>query len=149
MGTVLSLSGQKLPEPAMIIPLYEGVAPGSEKWDWTENTAETESGIPMVQNVVNPVLMYYPADLESAAGTAMIIAPGGGFRNLMMSYEGVDIATYLNSIGVDAFVLKYRLIHEDGSEKQKGQDIRKLGAADGQQAVRLLRARAIEFGVDA
>ena len=41
----------------------------------------------------------------------MIVAPGGGFRALMMSYEGADIAKKLNAMGVDAFVLKYRLVH--------------------------------------
>jgi hypothetical protein len=56
----LDISGQDLPAPKLEIPLYEGAAPGSEDWDWTENTATTASGLPMVQNVVNPVLLYYP-----------------------------------------------------------------------------------------
>jgi acetyl esterase/lipase len=93
----------------------------------------------------------------------MIVAPGGGFQNLMMSYEGVDIARHLNRMGIHAFVLKYRLVHTDpenpGSRptpyrmgtgylgKQSGQDIRVLAAADGQQSVRILRSRAAEFGV--
>ena len=85
----------------MVIPLYEGIAPGSESWDWSENLLVTESGMPIVRNVVNPVLLYYPADPDKAVGTAMIVAPGGGFRNLMMSYEGVDIAKRLNKMGVD------------------------------------------------
>jgi acetyl esterase/lipase len=63
--------------------------------------------------VVNPELLYYPADKDKAVGTAMIVAPGGGSRNLMMSYEGVDIAKRLNEMGVDAFVLKYRLRYTD------------------------------------
>lgn len=147
LGMVLFVSGQALPEPAMVVPLYEGVAPGSESWDWTENLLITESGMPMVQNVVDPVLLYYPADIDSAVGTAMIVAPGGGFQNLMMSYEGVDIAKQLNKMGVDAFVLKYRLIHNEDREKQSGQDIRALAGADGQQSVRLIRARAREFGI--
>ncbi len=145
----VSLSGQTLPEPALEIPLYEGVAPGSEKWDWTENLLITETGMPIIQNVVDPVLQYYPADPDKAVGTAMIVAPGGAFVNLMMSYEGVDIAKRLNEMGVDAFVLKYRLIHDADREKQSGQDLRKMAGADGQQAVRLIRARAREFGIKA
>ena len=94
----------------------------------------------------------------------MIVAPGGGFVNLMMSYEGVDIARRLNEMGVHAFVLKYRLVHIDPENpgarpepyrmgsgflgKQTGQDIRVLAAADGQQSVRILRSRAEEFGVE-
>ena len=145
----LPLKGQALPEPALEIHLYEGVAPGSEQWDWTENLLITETGMPIVQNVVDPVLQYYPADLDKAVGTAMIVAPGGAFVNLMMSYEGVDIAKRLNEMGVDAFVLKYRLIHHEDREKQSGQDLRKMAGADGQQAVRLIRARAREFGIKA
>ena len=148
-GMALPLNGQALPEPALEIHLYEGVAPGSEQWDWTENLLITESGMPIVQNVVDPVLQYYPADPDKAVGTAMIVAPGGAFVNLMMSYEGVDIAKRLNEMGVDAFVLKYRLIHDADREKQSGQDLRKMAGADGQQAVRLIRARAREFGIKA
>ncbi len=155
--------GQELPAPALEIPLYEGAAPGSEDWDWTENTADTPSGLPMARNVVNPVLLYYPPDPSKSLETAMIVAPGGGTRVLMMSYEGVDIARYLNELGVHAFVLKYRLIHTDPEDpgklpenykhgigflgKQKGQNVFELAAADGQQAVRLLRSQAGRFGI--
>lgn len=163
-GMTGPLPAQDLPPPVLEMLLYEGVAPGSGDWDWSENSARTRSGIPMVQNVVQPVLHYYPADPTRAVGTAMIVAPGGGFVNLMMSYEGVDIARRLNEMGVHAFVLKYRLVHIDldspgtrpnsyrmGSGflgKQSGQDIRVLAAADGQQSVRVLRSRATEFGVE-
>ena len=89
LGMIPTVSGQPLPEPDRVIPLYEGVAPGSESWDWEENAAESRRGLSMVQNVVKPVLLYYPPDPGTDVGTAMVIAPGGGFRNLMMSYEGV------------------------------------------------------------
>ncbi|KKK69236.1 hypothetical protein LCGC14_2936070, partial [marine sediment metagenome] len=137
-----------LPEPASVIPLYEGVAPGSENWDWEENTAESFRGLPIVQNVVKPVMMYYPPDPGTNVGTAMVIAPGGGFQNLMISYEGVDIAKYLNKIGVHAYVLKYRLFHQEDRTKQDGQDVRRLAVEDGQQAVRLVRRGAKEMGIE-
>jgi acetyl esterase/lipase len=126
----------------------------------------------MIQDVVRPVLLHYPADRSKAVGTAMIVAPGGGFRTLMMSYEGVDIAQRLNAMGVDAFVLKYRLLYSGpgaptnapnpsssagerprrfsvtGAYKgQAGQDLIASAADDGRQAVRLVRERAAEFGV--
>jgi dienelactone hydrolase len=121
--------------------------------------------------------MYYPADKAKAVGTAMIVAPGGGFRNLMMSYEGVDIAKRLNDMGVDAFVLKYRLRYTDPNgparvpkqpstaaaggagdanrpaaalpttDPQAGQDVRAMAGADGQQAIRLIRRDAAAYGV--
>src|SRR5262245_29247757 len=84
------------------IGLYPGAAPGSEKWDWSERSVTSPSGLPMVQDVVRPMLLHYPVDRDKATGTAMIVAPGGGFRTLMMSYEGVDIARRLNALGVDA-----------------------------------------------
>src|SRR6188768_1609971 len=153
------------------IPLYPGAAPGSEQWNWSERVVTTSKGLPMAQDVVRPVLLHYPADRSKAVGTAMIVAPGGGFRTLMMSYEGVDIARRLNAMGIDAFVLKYRLLYSGpdaprpapretpppgqprkfvftGAYKtQSGQDLIALAADDGRQAMRLVRERAVEFGV--
>ena len=148
LALIPAVSGQSLPEPAEVIRLYEGVAPGSEGWDWEERAAESRRGLPMVQNVVHPELLYYPPDPGTDVGTAMVICPGGGYRTLMMSYEGVDIAKYLNKLGVHAFVLKYRLSHQGKSTKQSGQDVRKLAGEDGQQAIRLVRRAAPDMGVD-
>ena len=149
----------QLPPPAREIQLYPGVAPGSEKWSYPEKAAGTPDK-PQAQNIVRPVLLYYPAEKAKAVGTAMIVAPGGGFRTLMMSYEGVDVAKRLNQMGVDAFVLKYRTIYVDPNAPpaaagrgpattgpQAGQNLREMAGADGQQAVRLVRQHAAEFGV--
>jgi acetyl esterase/lipase len=127
------------------IPLYPGTAPGSEKWDWTERTTQDKLGRPVVSDVVRPVLLHYPAEQNKAVGTAMIVAPGGGFRSLMMSYEGADVAKRLNAMGIDAFVLKYRLVH-NGADAAAAQEVRKLAADDGRQAVKLVREKAREFG---
>jgi acetyl esterase/lipase len=140
----------QLAPPSREIPLYPGVAPGSENWNYPEKTAGTPER-PQAQNIVRPVLLYYPADKPNAVGTAMIVAPGGGFRTLMMSYEGVDVARRLNQMGVDAFVLKYRTTYVGETPvtggPQAGQNVREMAGADGQQAVRLLRQHAAEFGV--
>jgi len=148
----------QLAPAAREIPLYPGVAPGSEKWNYAEKAAGTPDK-PQAQNIVRPVLLYYPAEKATAVGTAMIVAPGGGFRTLMMSYEGVDVAKRLNQMGVDAFVLKYRTTYVDQpatagrgpatTGPQAGQNVREMAGADGQQAVRLLRRQASEFGVPA
>jgi acetyl esterase/lipase len=131
--------------PVKEIPLYPGAAPGSEKWDWSEKSAKDRAGRPVVTDVVRPVLLHFPAEKSKAAGTAMIVAPGGGFRALMMSYEGEDVARRLNAMGVDAFVLKYRLTHT-GPGAPASQDVRKLAADDGRRAVKLVREKAGEFG---
>ena len=127
------------------IPLYPGVAPGSEKWGWEEKSVTRLHGMPIVTDVVRPVLIHYPAPKDKAVGSAMVVAPGGGFRALMMSYEGADIAKRLNEIGVDAFVLKYRLIH-NAPGAPACEDVVKMAGADGRQAVRLVREKAGEFG---
>jgi acetyl esterase/lipase len=154
-GLAIAASAQLAP-PAREIPLYPGVAPGSEHWNYPERTAGTADK-PQAQNIVRPVLLHYPADKAKAVGTAMIVAPGGGYRTLMMSYEGVDVAKRLNQMGVEAFVLKYRTTYVDpdagrgagtaSPNPQAGQNVREMAGADGQQAIRLLRGRAAEFGV--
>jgi acetyl esterase/lipase len=147
----------QLAPAAREIPLYSGVAPGSENWKYPEKAAGTPDK-PQAQNIVRPVLLYYPAEKAAATGTAVIVAPGGGFRTLMMSYEGVDVAKRLNQMGVDAFVLKYRTTYVDAPSAaggrgpattgpQAGQNVREMAGADGQQAVRVLRQHAAEFGV--
>jgi acetyl esterase/lipase len=156
----LTIAGRaQMAPPVREIPLYPGVAPGSENWNYSERSAGTADR-PQAQNIVHPVLLYYAAEKANAVGTAMIVAPGGGFRTLMMSYEGVDVAKRLNQMGVDAFVLKYRTTYVDpnappaaagrgpaAAGPQAGQNVREMAGADGQQAVRLLRQRATEFGV--
>jgi dienelactone hydrolase len=157
-GLAIVARGQLAP-PAREIPLYPGPAPGSENWNYAEKVAGTPER-PQAQNVVRPLLLYYPADKAAAVGTAMIVAPGGGFRTLMMSYEGVDVARRMNQMGVDAFVLKYRTTYVDPDAPnapagrgaattgpQSGQNVREMAGADGQQAVRLLRQRAAGFGI--
>ena len=157
-GSAVACWAQLAPA-AREIPLYPGVAPGSENWKYPEKTAGTPDK-PQAQNIVRPVLLYYPAEKATAAGTAVIVAPGGGYRTLMMSYEGVDVARRLNQMGVDAFVLKYRTTYVDAGAPttgagrgpattgpQAGQNIREIAGTDGQQAVRLLRKHAAEFSV--
>jgi acetyl esterase/lipase len=98
-----------------------------------------------VTDVVKPVLIHYPAEKGKAVGSAMVVAHGGGFRALMMSYEGADIARRLNAMGVDAFVLKYRLVHNAPGAPSR-EDVVKLAGEDGRRAVRLVRDKAAGFG---
>ena len=133
------------PSPPAEIPLYPGAAPGSEKWDWREKAVTRPNGLPTVTDVVRPVLLHYPAEKGKAVGSAMIVAPGGGFRALMISYEGVDIARRLNAMGVDAFILKYRLTH-DGPNAPPREDVIRMAGEDGRRAVQLVRGRAGELG---
>jgi acetyl esterase/lipase len=80
---------------------------------------------------------------EKATGAAVVIAPGGGHRELVFKAEGIEAAQYLNSIGVAAFALKYRLGREQGSPYSV-----QHAKEDGQRAMRLVRSRAQEWGID-
>src|SRR5215510_14853794 len=92
------------------IPLYNGVAPGSENWTWDEKTIEVNH-MKITLDVSKPTLIpYLPAKPN---GTAVIIAPGGAFHALAVGHEGADVAKWLNEKGITAFVLKYRVGHDD------------------------------------
>ena|SRR6266851_4850786 len=130
-----------------VIPLWPGAAPGSESWNYEEGVPQDASR--PITNVTHPTLTAYFPDPSRATGTAVIICPGGGFRELWVSHEGADLAHWLNSIGVAAFILKYRVMRTgdtDANDPAKMAERRKtvipLAIADGQQAVRLVRARA-------
>jgi acetyl esterase/lipase len=88
-------------------------------------------------NISHPVLLFYPAPAATACGTAVIICPGGGYARLSMENEGTSPARWLNSLGVSAWILKYRL----------GDYGHPAPLRDVLRAVRLVRSRAAEFGV--
>jgi len=85
-----------------------------------------------------PSITIHRPPAGKANGTAVVICPGGGYGRLMMSYEGHDIAKWLNGYGVTGIVLKYRLkpyLHP-------------VPLNDGQRAMRIVRSRANELGLD-
>jgi acetyl esterase/lipase len=84
-----------------------------------------------------PTLTIYAAS-RGPVGTGIIVAPGGGYGALAMDHEGRQVAAFFNAMGVSAFVLKYRLGPRYRHPTQLG---------DAQRAIRLVRARADEFGV--
>jgi acetyl esterase/lipase len=161
------------PDAAGVFAIWPGTPPGSESWTWHEQT-DNRGGNRMVRNVVIPTLtLYKPA--AKANGAAVIIAPGGAFRFLMVDYEGVDLARWLTERGITAFVLRYRVMHtpEDPAEMAAylGNLMKSLGAGDrksenpphydeatlagltiaeedGRQAIRYVRTHAADWSVD-
>ncbi len=138
----------------IIVPLYPGVAPGSETWNWPETEQPATDGIRRIANVTHPVLMVYLPDKSKANGTGVIVSPGGGWRILAISHEGEDVARWLNDLGVAAIVLKYRVMRTgDVGEKNKEEAARRrkeamaMCIADGLAAVKLVRSRAAEWGI--
>jgi acetyl esterase/lipase len=84
------------------------------------------------------IAIYLPAK-EKAAGVGIVILPGGGYGGHAIGHEGKDIAAWLNDLGIAAFVTKYRL----GKRYPHPAPL-----TDAQRAVRIVRARAGEFGID-
>ncbi len=97
-----------------VIPLWPGAAPGSENWNYEEGVPQDASH--PITSVTHPTLTAYFPDPSLATGTAVIICPGGGFRELWVSHEGIDLARWLNPIGVAAFILKYRVMRTDDTD---------------------------------
>src|SRR5260221_9457302 len=126
-------------QDSLVIALWQNGAPGSEK----RKNEKEEAKDWWVKNVHNPSLTVFLPPPDIATGAAVVICPGGGHRTLVFNAEGVDAAKYLNSIGVAAFVLKYRLFREENStytDEQAKQDIFR--------AMRLVRSRATQFSID-
>jgi acetyl esterase/lipase len=86
-----------------------------------------------------PTLTVYAAYGKNTSGVGVIVCPGGGYGALAMNHEGRQIANYLNSFGVTAFVLKYRLGPKYHHPIELG---------DAQRAVRLVRSRAKDFNIE-
>jgi acetyl esterase/lipase len=96
-----------------------------------------------IVNVHNPSIEVHLAPKEKANGTAVIVAPGGGHRQLVWGSEGTDIAKWLNELGVAAFILKYRLQFTPNYQYT----VEGEALADTQRAIRIVRARASECGL--
>lgn len=128
------------------VPLWEKGAPGSEAFASKPEvlTPARPGDSRRVSSIHNPSLLVYLPPKEKATGAAMIVAPGGAHQFLSIDTEGINVAQWLNTIGVAAFVLKYRLAHEAGSPYQ----VEVHPFADAQRAIRTIRARAAEWGVD-
>jgi len=135
-GALLSPRGASAQQ---VIPLWENGAPGFES---RRDEAEQHKDW-WYKNIHNPSLTVFLPPSGKANGTAVIVAAGGGHRELVFNPEGVEPAQYLAGLGVTAFALKYRLFRETGSKytiDNTAQDIRR--------AMRTVRARAAEWQID-
>ncbi len=146
-----------------VITLYNGPAPGSENWTWSET--ENDSNMyhaHTIYNVSKPTITVYPADEGVApTGTAVIVCPGGGFQSLSIMQEGYAVVKWLQHKGITAFLLKYRLNHTIGHDpykqenEERGSNVRGLekakvvpmAIADARQALTYVRQHAAEYGV--
>lgn len=125
------------------ILLWPNGAPGSEGKTGNEKLRMVGDDH-VISNIHHPsVTVYLPAK-QKATGAAVIIAPGGGHKELWITHEGYNPAKWFSDRGIAAFVLKYRLAHDTLS----AYTIDKDELADIQRAIRLVRSRAKEWGID-
>lgn len=130
-------------EPQVIL-LWPGGTLGSEGKTAEEAVRLSPGGERVVSSVHHPSVTGYLPAKEAATGAAVIIAPGGGHRELWTDHEGHNVARWLSERGVAGFVLKYRLARErDSAYTVEGHAL-----ADTQRAIRLVRKRALEWGLN-
>lgn len=152
-----------------VIPLYNGPAPGSEKWDWEEGKALSDKPapvkFPIAYNISKPSLTLFSPDSLSANGTAIIICPGGALGFLNVETEGKIIAEKLAKKGITVFLLKHRLIPSKTAEPwnetisrmgdtakfraDNGPAVRLMAREDAVTSMRHLRQNAAKYNIDA
>ena len=109
-----------------------------------ETIRVTPEGDHVVSNVQEPSITPYLPSPDTATGAAVIVIPGGGHSEIWIDHEGYAVAEWLRSHGVAAFVLKYRLARAKGSTYT----IEGTELGDTQRAIRVVRSRSSEFGID-
>ena len=128
------------------IRLWQNGAPGSEGETAQEVAQPSDNPkLPKRFTVVHyPSVYVFLPPKEKANGMAVVIAPGGGHSQLVIDKEGYEIADWLNKNGIAGFVLKYRLARAQGSRYT----VEGNALPDATRAMRLVRHRAREWGVD-
>jgi len=131
------------------IPLWKGTAPGDNgtlgpEHDTTTGKDHMVAGgrVMRITNVSVPTLTVYPAANAGAAGPAVLVFPGGGYRILAWDLEGTEVCDWLNSAGVTCVLVKYRV------PAREGQPSYVAPLQDAQRALGMVRARSKEWGID-
>jgi len=124
--------------------LWPGAAPGSEEVKLVETVIERSKDSSIhdraLVGITQPTITAFLPDKPT--GAALLVAPGGAFRRVVIDKEGLEMAQYFSKRGVAVFVLKYRLAAEGHSNRTQ------VALQDGQRAMRLIRANAAAFKVD-
>ena len=126
-----------VPPGRQTCPLWPFGAPGSEARRDEPEEIQGET----IRNVHNPSIVVFLPRKEISTGASLVLAPGGGHTSLWIMHEGFNPAQILAEQGVAVFVLKNRL-------QSSGYKFDVEGLADMQRAIRLVRSRAAEWGVD-
>lgn len=126
---------------AQYVPLYSQIPNYIDSTNKEYNT--NIDGILRIQKVSIPAYEYYRVKQDLINRPCVIICPGGGYSFLAAGHEGTAVAAFFNSIGINVLLLKYRI---PNSRNQANKSIAPL--QDAQQAIRLTRLHAAEWGID-
>lgn len=150
LATLRTLAVAALTSVPLTVPVWNGVAPGSQHWTQRESIIRNTPLGTVAINVVTPTLSAYLPDPKTAMGTGVIIAPGGACIALTLSLEGESVARWLQQRGIAAFVLAYRTMEKRGQgiPRDLNEDVAcKWGEADAIQAVKVVRAHAAAWRI--
>lgn len=146
-STVLVCGSVEAANGPQVIPLWPGAAPGEKKdigeeHDTTKPTDNEVAGKPVARlgQVSKPTLTIYPPPQDKNTGLAVMVCPGGGYHILAMDLEGTEICQWLNSLGITAGLLKYRVPKREGLEKHAA------ALQDAQRAMGLFRQKSGAYG---
>jgi len=146
--TAVLAAGQDAGGPKQI-PLWPEGAPGEKgdigpEADITKPNGDLIAGRRVIRlgNVSVPTLAVYQPDPAKKTGAAVVVFPGGGYNILAMDLEGTEVCEWLNSIGVTGVLVKYRVPARKGIPRYAAP------LQDAQRAVGLVRAHAVEWGID-
>lgn len=147
LALLLLACGSARAADPVVVPLWPAGSPtlqGANEQELITRDSKNPARINSIRNVHTPSIEVRLAPSDRASGTAVLVAPGGGHRQLVWGSEGTDIADWLNSLGVHAFILKYRLAQTPNYRYTvEGEALQ-----DTQRALRIIRARASEWGVN-
>lgn len=140
-----TLAPAAIAEDHPVLKLWPNGAPGEKGNLEPEKAVASGEPLPItrVSNVSDPTITLYRAPADKANGCAVVICPGGGYHILAWDLEGTEVAEWLNSIGVTAVLLKYRVPRRDKKLPQVA------AMQDAQRAMRLTRQHATDWGIDA
>lgn len=139
IAAATTLTARALPPEELLWP---DTPPGAEVPEDAEEVTN-RGGILRVGRVQQPTLRAYLPSPDTATGAAVVIFPGGGYSIVAIEHEGYDVAKWLNSIGVAAVVVKYRVSEDPAYGYQHP-----VPLLDAQRAIRITRSRATQWNID-
>tara|TARA_R110002050_G_scaffold286121_2_gene436288 strand:+ start:18046 stop:19851 length:1806 start_codon:yes stop_codon:yes gene_type:complete len=145
VGVILCFASSIVFAQNEVIPIWSNEIPGAiTNAEYIEEaTYDTLNNLKGLSKISQPNLTIFLADSTLINGTSVVICPGGGYSHLSINKEGYKVAQWLNTLGISAFVLKYRMPTDD---TMKDKSVGPL--QDVQEAIRLVRRNAQKWNLN-